>query len=567
MISFTNFKSLRARILSVFIVLIAFIAAFSIYNFIVNNSMEKNAEELINHQLEMLTANQTLATSVTVRAAATTNFITTGDEKYIDIFNTYSESALEQVDYLNELDPEGKEEREAYMEQGTQWRTDIEEKVFAPQIAGDTNTAINNLRELNDQATVVRTGYDELVAKNVANIDTLGEDIIQSSAKTKNIGLIISIMILIIGILFATYISNTIARPVSRVTERMEAMAEGDLTHQLFNSNRRDEIGTLSHAIDNLTAKMQSILSSIHNVSENVAAHSEELAQSANEVKHGSDQIAVTMHEIAEGTDTQARRTTNLAEIIVEYKQGVQSASEEGQSLFALSGDVQQLTLLGQGKMVETSTQMLSIDQIVHDAVEKVESLNHQSLQITNLVSVISDIANQTNLLALNAAIEAARAGEHGKGFAVVADEVRKLAEQVQYSVSDISTIVETIQTETTTVTSTLHSGYEEVRKGTAQMNETAVTFNEISIAVEKMINNIESIASNLNEIEHKTSVINETVEEIAAVTEESAAGIQQTSATVQETTSTMEEMASSTDQLAQMAMKLNDEVQQFKLS
>ena len=567
MISLTNFKSLRARILSVFLVLIAVIAAFAVYNFVVNNKMEKNAKELIHTQLEMLTANQTLATSVTVRAAATTNFITTGDDKYIEIFKTYSDSAIEQIDYLNELDPEGIDERETYMDQGTQWRTDIEEKVFAPQIAGDTETAIHNLRELNDQATVVRTGYDELVSKNVTNIDTLGDEIIQASTNTKKIGLVISGIILVLGIVFAMYITKTIAGPVSRVTQRMEAMAEGDISLEPFNSERQDEVGTLSHAIDNLTAKMKAILSSIHHVSENVAAHSEELAQSANEVKYGSNQTATTMHEISEGTDTQARRATNLAEMIVEYKRGVQLASDEGKSLFTISGNVKQLTESGQGKMVETSAQMQSIDQIVHDAVQKVESLNNQTYQITNLVSVINDIANQTNLLALNAAIEAARAGEHGKGFAVVADEVRKLAEQVQYSVSDISTIVDTIQNETSTVTSTLHSGYEEVRKGATQMNETAETFSEISIAVEHMIGNIESISKSLNEIEYKTSEINETIEEIAAVTEQSAAGIQQTSATVQETTSTMEEMANSTEQLAEMAVKLNDEVQQFKLS
>ena len=562
-----NFNTLRTRILSSFILLIVFIAAFTMYNFMANTSMEKKAEELINRQLLLQDANQTLATSITVRAAATTNFITTGQDSYIDIFKTYTDLAEEQIEILNDLDPDGIEERQQHVDAATKWRTDIEELVFAPQIAGNTELAVKNLLVLNDQATVVRKGYDELVNANVETISTLGQEIIETTASTKIIGLIISGVILVLGVFIAIFTSNTIARPVREVTDRMVHMSEGDLSNPPMHTTRKDEIGTLTAAANDLTTKMHEILSSIHNVSENVATQSEELAQSSNEVKNGSEQIAQTMHEIADGTDTQALRTTNLSEIVMEFKDGVQQAASEGQSLFSLSGNVQQLTMSGQQMMAETANQMHTIDSIVHDAVEKVESLNNQSKQITSLVSVINDIANQTNLLSLNAAIEAARAGEHGKGFAVVADEVRKLSEQVKFSVEDISKIVESIQKETATVTSSLHAGYEEVRKGTVQMTETGATFEEISQAVESMITNIQSISANMAMIEQKTAVINESVTDIATVTEQSAAGIQQTSATVQETSSTMEEIANSTDQLAQMAEQLNDQIQKFKLS
>jgi len=111
---------------------------------------------------------------------------------------------------------------------------------------------------------------------------------------------------------------------------------------------------------------------------------------------------------------------------------------------------------------METSVkQMKQIDSIIADAVQKVQNLEENSNEISNLTLVIKDIADQTNLLSLNAAIEAARAEEHGKGFAVVADEVKKLSEQVSSSVGEITTIVSTIQSETKTVVTTLNSGYD----------------------------------------------------------------------------------------------------------
>ena len=209
---------------------------------------------------------------------------------------------------------------------------------------------------------------------------------------------------------------------------------------------------------------------------------------------------------------------------------------------------------------------MRAIDRIVQESVIKVEGLSEQSKEITRLVSVIDGIANQTNLLALNAAIEAARAGEHGKGFAVVADEVRKLAEQVSLSVIDISTIVSDIQAETINVTSSLQAGYEEVKRGTAQITYTGETFENIADAVNNMFANIETISDNIQGIAETSTKINQAIDEIAAISEQSAAGVQQTSATIEETASTMEEMARNTDMLAEMAEQLNDQVRQFKL-
>ena len=134
-------------------------------------------------------------------------------------------------------------------------------------------------------------------------------------------------------------------------------------------------------------------------------------------------------------------------------------------------------------QLMDSSTKKMSkIDQIVKDSVQKVKDLDAQSQEIFKLVVVIKDVADQTNFLALNAAIEAARAGEHGRGFSVVAEEVRKLAEQTATSVTDITRIVNNIQNGFSVVTESLQDGYKEVEQGTNQIETTGETFNEIAI-------------------------------------------------------------------------------------
>ncbi len=224
------------------------------------------------------------------------------------------------------------------------------------------------------------------------------------------------------------------------------------------------------------------------------------------------------------------------------------------------------LTNGGSAYMETSIQQMNSIYEKMKQSHTMVVGLDNKTNEITKLVNVIQEIAGQTNLLALNAAIEAARAGEHGKGFAVVADEVRKLAEQVGKSVAEITLIVKDIQHESKQVVQSLDDGYQSVEEGTAQIQTTGKTFNELKQKIDEIGTQIEAMSGSLYSVLDDTREISGAIEGIAAVAEESAAGVEEVSATAQQSSSSMEEVTKSAKQLEENAGELNTLIQQFKL-
>lgn len=380
------------------------------------------------------------------------------------------------------------------------------------------------------------------------------------------LNLVIIGLTLVIGIMIIWWLANLISKPIKQVTERMDVLAHADLSHKPIQVKTKDEMGLLANSMNSMQNKLKKLIGHISKASEVMAAHSEELTQSTNEVKSGSEQVAMTMEELAAGSENQANSSTDLSSTMAEFTTRVETLNKHGELITDSSTKVLEMTHVGSQLMDGSTKQMSTINQIVKDSVRSVSELNSRSQEISKLVFVIKDIADQTNLLALNAAIEAARAGEQGRGFSVVADEVRKLAEQTASSVTEITHIVQNIQEGFGLVTDSLQNGYTEVEKGTIQIESTGKTFNDISTAVTEMVESIKSISSHLSQLEAGSQEMNSSIQEIAATAEESAAGIEQTTATVQQTTSVMEKVADSTLSLAKLAEELNEAVRRFKL-
>jgi len=421
------------------------------------------------------------------------------------------------------------------------------------------------LSQVNDQLEYI--GYSPVPTTNWSVGTSITQKEALSSLNTFTFKMTLYFVIacfILISIVF--FLLKHMLREIPQVTNKMQQLALGNLSQEELQTKSKDEIGQLVTSTNQLNQNLRGIISQINIVSETVSSQSEELTQSANEVKTGTEQVASTMQEIAAGSETQANSASDLSFGMNNFADKVQEANENGFRIEENSKVVLKMTEEGSESMKNSIHQMEKIVGIIQDSVNKVQGLDKQSQEISNLVTVIKGVSEQTNLLALNAAIEAARAGEHGKGFAVVADEVRKLSEQVSDSVTNITEIVGNIQKESDLVSESLQGGFKEVEQGRELIESTGETFHGISEAVTEMVKSITSIAENLADIAANSLEMNGAIQEIASVSEESAAGVEQTSATVQQVSSSMEEVAGNAEQLSVLAEQLNDVIKQFKI-
>jgi methyl-accepting chemotaxis protein len=560
-----NFKSIRTKIIFGFSITLVFIFLLAGFNFLSVNKMNDGTKEMTNKDLVLLIADEKITFDISQQLAATRGYLLLEDKQFIEEFNKFAEESRryqEQIIAINDT-----ENNRQLMDKVAVWNEIIINDVFNVAEQGNRDQAVQNLKEtVVPMSNEILNEYINLANEKETFILQQGKENIDYGNKMLYTGLIVSIFIIILGVIIAWIASKSISTPIRNVMDRMKLIAKGDLSLEPLQSKLRDETGQLVNATNDMNQQMKNLLNQIHEVSETVTAHSEELTQSANELKTGSEQTASTMQELAAGSETQANSASDLASGMNTFAEKVQEANENGDQIEENSKEVLNMTKDGSALMKKSIQQMEKIDTIVQDSVKKVQGLDKQSQQISNLVTVIKDVSDQTNLLALNAAIEAARAGEHGKGFAVVADEVRKLAEQVSESVTDITNIVNNIQNESNFVSDSLQDGYKEVAQGKAQIQSTGETFEGINGAVTQMVNNISTITENLAEIAANSQEMNGAIEEIASISEESAAGVEQTSASTQQASSIMEEVAGSSEQLANLAEELNTLVRRFKL-
>lgn len=332
------------------------------------------------------------------------------DEEYRDLLHKYSEESLElQKNILVQTDDEAVRE---LVDQSNTLRDLVIEEVIEEFDQGNEEVALENLySKVEPLSREIILSYMDLASEREAEVNQRATEIIQSGKSSVIETFVVSLIIIILAIVVALITSRAIINPLNKLRTGMKHIADGDLSQAAIETKSADEIGQVIIATNEMKEKMRELITKINEASQTLSNQSEELMQSANEVSQGSEQIASTMEELASGTEMEANTASDLSETMNTFSSKVQEANENGESVERYSHEVLEMTNRGNRLMNASLVQIENIEDIVHDAVKKVEGLDTHTQQITNIISVIQDIADQINLLALNAAIEAAREG------------------------------------------------------------------------------------------------------------------------------------------------------------
>ncbi|MEK4170571.1 methyl-accepting chemotaxis protein [Lysinibacillus sp. FSL L8-0312] len=369
----------------------------------------------------------------------------------------------------------------------------------------------------------------------------------------------------VIGLIVIFLFSRHLAIPVQMVTDSVQKIANQDLTFKHLKVQNKDELGHLATGINTMTTNLRGMIESVSSSAEHVAATSEQLTASSEQTSMASDEITKAIQEISTGQEKQLAGMEEANHSVLQISSSITEITKNIKELSDLSIETSKVSLYGNEVITQTVEQMNQINRQNIVTTEAMQLLESKSQEIGEIINVITSIAAQTNLLALNAAIEAARAGEQGKGFAVVADEVRKLAEESGNAANNISALIGDIQMNTQNTVQTVNEGKMVVEKGIDHVANAGKTFEEIAFDVDLINNKLASVSTEIQDISANTDILVNEIWKVKDVSNQSSSYTQQVVAAAEEQSATMIEMTFASRSLAEMSQELQNLVSNFK--
>ena len=394
-------------------------------------------------------------------------------------------------------------------------------------------------------------------------------DLLKAANKLQARGIGTAVVVLIFGVFVAWICARRMTRPLIRVTSAVDRIAGFDLTEDpelIALDKNKGETGAIAHAVLHMKQALRSMVQQIREQSVNIHQASGQLEENATATSGNVDSVETAVNEIATGATSQATETQRATEDVVMMGTMIENTSTQVENLNSAAVEMSNASASARDALEE-------LNHINEKAIESIEVIyqqthttNESALKIKDVTELIASIAEETNLLSLNASIEAARAGDAGKGFAVVASQIQKLAEQSNASTKKIDDIIHMLLTDSENAVHTMEEVREVMHQQSEKVEQTKQVFGSVNQGIDQSISGMETISEHTRQLDHARENIVDTVQNLSAIAQENAASTEETNAVVMVIGGVMQQISGNAQELRRIADILEKNVETFKL-
>ncbi|WP_286926517.1 MULTISPECIES: methyl-accepting chemotaxis protein [Lysinibacillus] len=501
----------------------------------------------------------------TVRAnAAIRGYMLYGKEEmlnnHLEIRDTLHKSIrrIEELGYKNA-------DFDQFLKQLDEWEKPIDEKIVPLFQNGEPQQAQQLALPILGEGSQKLVVFGKTMATaQQKDMQSLIEVTRQSGDRSGKEIAVLAIISLLISIIIATVFGRRVAKNIQQTVVEMDKFSNGDLqTHLQFKT--KDEFAQLANSFNMMSEKLRHTMKQVGQSSEQVAATSEQLTASSMEVTQATEVVTESIQDIAQGIEQQDTLTRDVRNLSSHILKKMNEISTSIDNMNNATVETKNMASSGRSSVRDVSEQMNEISDNTAELSTRVNDLDENTAAIASAVNVIKNIATQTNLLAINASIEAARSGEHGKGFAVVAEEVRKLADESNLAAIDIEKVVAQITESTRIIEEDMVNSNESVTVGRDKVNVARDNFLAIDEAINDVQAQTQAVMAAIRAIYLDIEKLVKEIDYISEVSIKSSGNVQSVAASSEEQNAAMEEVAAASSHLAKMAIDLQESIQSFK--